>query len=210
MTRNKKILYGIIGPLATIFLFFLFYKVVREPSSYTQDLIEFRESKNRLFLERPYPESPIAPALRKDFKGLAYFPLNLNFIFRNAKFERFTAAQFSTDGPPYKAGWVTFQYNKQNHRLLAYWQRLADSEKDLFIPFRDPTNGKSTYEGGRYLNAILLNDSIVELDFNKSYNPYCAYSYEFKCPIPPPENQLPFAVEAGEKKFPYPVYKPLE
>jgi uncharacterized protein (DUF1684 family) len=206
--KSKKFIYWVLGPLLTLFLFFLFYRVVKEPASYAQDIIDFREAKNRRLMQYPYPESPLADNIRKEFKGLSYFEPDIRFRFPKAKFERFTGAQFSNEGPPYKAGIVKFSYQNKIYQLTAYWQRLDDSEKDLFIPFRDKTNGISSYEGGRYVNAILLNDSTVELDFNKCYNPYCAYSYEFKCPIPPPENNLSLSIEAGEKKFPYPVYAP--
>ncbi|QNL48564.1 DUF1684 domain-containing protein [Olivibacter sp. SDN3] len=73
----------------------------------------------------------------------------------------------------------------------------------LFLPFTDATNDVTTYGGGRYLDLkrsdIKGNEIII--DFNKSYNPYCAYSAGYNCPIPPPENALNISVEAGEKKF---------
>lgn len=73
----------------------------------------------------------------------------------------------------------------------------------LFLPFKDLTNGKTTYGGGRYMN-ISKNDLVdgkVLLDFNTCYNPWCAYSDGFNCPIPPPENVLSVAIEAGEKMY---------
>ncbi len=74
----------------------------------------------------------------------------------------------------------------------------------LFLPFTDSTTGHETYEGGRYIDLSIKdiqNDSIA-LDFNKAYNPYCAYvSGTYNCPIPPRENTLPIAVEAGEKAY---------
>ena len=71
-----------------------------------------------------------------------------------------------------------------------------------FIPFRDHTNGSETYGGGRYLNLAL--DSVkgtVLIDFNKAYNPYCAYKEGYACPIPPIANHLDFAVAAGEMVY---------
>jgi uncharacterized protein (DUF1684 family) len=73
----------------------------------------------------------------------------------------------------------------------------------LFVPFKDMTNGKETYGGGRYLDletTDIQNDSVI-LDFNKAYNPYCAYSNGYSCPIPPKENHLAVSIEAGEKTF---------
>jgi len=73
----------------------------------------------------------------------------------------------------------------------------------LFLPFWDESNGFESYGGGRYLDISrkAVDASEVVLDFNKAYNPWCAYSDSFSCPIPPPENRLPFAVRAGESAF---------
>lgn len=74
----------------------------------------------------------------------------------------------------------------------------------LFIPFTDATSGEETYESGRYID-LEINDIVADrftVDFNKAYNPYCAYlSGKFNCPIPPAENRLPVAIHAGEKVF---------
>lgn len=73
----------------------------------------------------------------------------------------------------------------------------------LFIPFKDKTNGAETYGAGRYLNLYMKDVAGGEiiLDFNKAYNPYCAFSDGYSCPIPPQENHLKVSVEAGEKNF---------
>jgi uncharacterized protein (DUF1684 family) len=73
----------------------------------------------------------------------------------------------------------------------------------LFLPFTDETNGRETYGGGRYIDlreADFKNGSIT-IDFNKAYNPYCAFAGGYSCPKPPDENQLAIAIPAGEKKF---------
>lgn len=73
----------------------------------------------------------------------------------------------------------------------------------LFLMFKDLTNGETTYGGGRYLyldTRDVLDNSII-IDFNKSFNPYCAYADGFNCPIPPPENHLAIKISAGEKNF---------
>lgn len=73
----------------------------------------------------------------------------------------------------------------------------------LFLPFTDQTNNKETYGGGRYidLKTTAIVDGNLELDFNKAYNPYCAYSDGYRCPIPPEENDLQLEIKAGEKKY---------
>lgn len=73
----------------------------------------------------------------------------------------------------------------------------------LFLPFTDPTNGSTTYAGGRYLDfreGDFKNGTLV-VDFNKAYNPYCAFGAGYACPKPPEENHLEIAIEAGEKNF---------
>lgn len=73
----------------------------------------------------------------------------------------------------------------------------------LFIPFTDKTSGIDSYGGGRYID-LLINDirgNTCIIDFNKAYNPYCAYTTGYNCPIPPEENDLQIAVEAGEKNY---------
>ena len=84
------------------------------------------------------------------------------------------------------------------YRLLIY-----KHESGLSILFRDATAPKETYGGGRYLDFKLdeVSDSKLAIDFNKAYNPYCAYASGFKCPIPPRENALNVAIKAGEKNF---------
>lgn len=73
----------------------------------------------------------------------------------------------------------------------------------LFLPFTDATNGSITYPGGRYMDisANDIKDGSLTVDFNKAYNPYCAYSDGYQCPVPPKENKLAVSVEAGEKLF---------
>ena len=78
--------------------------------------------------------------------------------------------------------------------------RLEGYRNYLFVPFTDLTNGESTYGGGRYLDLEGPLGNAVELDFNRAYNPYCAYGGAYSCPIPPIENHLGVAVRAGVLK----------
>jgi uncharacterized protein len=79
----------------------------------------------------------------------------------------------------------------------------AGTRDYLFIPFTDATSGTDSYGAGRYIDGTISdirNGSLV-LDFNKAYNPYCAYSAGYNCPIPPRENDLPVAIRAGERNY---------
>jgi uncharacterized protein len=74
----------------------------------------------------------------------------------------------------------------------------------LFLPFTDETSGAGSYEGGRYIDLSFedIRNKKIVIDFNKAYNPYCAYvSGKYNCPIPPAENTLPVRVEAGERQY---------
>lgn len=87
----------------------------------------------------------------------------------------------------------------QSQNLLS-----SDNYRDyLFIPFMDLSSGMESYEGGRYLECFIkdIKNGKLVLDFNKAYNPYCAYTTGYSCPVPPRENFLDFYIKAGEKKF---------
>ena len=106
----------------------------------------------------------------------------------------YATLQFDTDGRLYT---LTLY---QNLTLMANDSSYHDY---LFLPFKDHTNGVETYGGGRYLD-FRINDikkGMLILDFNKNYNPYCAYSDGYSCPIPPRENHLDMEVKAGERVF---------
>ena len=102
---------------------------------------------------------------------------------------------------------LNFKLNGVDMQLVLY-QNVALSAnptyKDyLFLPFTDPTNANTTYNGGRYLDLKFteIENGKMMLDFNKAYNPYCAYSDGYRCPIPPAENDLTIAILAGEKRY---------
>ena len=74
---------------------------------------------------------------------------------------------------------------------------LNKLDNTLFLPFLDLTNGENTYAGGRYLDLIIPDNDSLIIDFNKAYNPYCAYNPKYSCPIVPSTNFIHVKVEAG-------------
>jgi len=105
-------------------------------------------------------------------------------------------------------GWLTFKLNGSKQKLAVYQSQFLLQHNEyfdyLFLPFKDATNGKESYETGRYLDLKIsdIRDGRIVLDFNKAYNPYCAYvSGRYSCPVPPKENHLKIAISAGEKQF---------
>jgi uncharacterized protein len=142
----------------------------------------------------------------KEFKGLAYFPIDLSYRYelpleRDSKSEKFTI--LSTRGNRRNAervGWFDFMIGDTRCRLEA--TRLlepgAGGESDVEIFFRDATSGKETYPLGRYVSAKKLSNGNYLLDFNLAYNAACAFSNFYNCPIPPKSNTLQVAIRAGE------------
>lgn len=104
-------------------------------------------------------------------------------------------------------GIIRFNIHDTSLVLHIYQSRsLMSSEqykKHLFIPFTDLTSGRETYGGGRYIDLSIadIRSNTYVIDFNKAYNPYCAYTTGYDCPLPPKENDLPVAIQAGEMMF---------
>ena len=141
----------------------------------------------------------------KMYKGLKYFPPDLSYRYElaltpNPKPE--TTMILSTRGNQRRAdkvGWFDFVVGSTPVRLEAV--RLLEpgvGEHDLGLFFRDATTGKETYGLGRYVDVKTLANGRFLLDFNFAYNPACAYSDHYNCPIPPKANVLPVAIRAGE------------
>lgn len=99
-----------------------------------------------------------------------------------------------------RVGYFDFTIEGRGVRLSAY-QSAGRDDPNIFIPFRDSTSGKESYGAARYLELKVEHDDNYVLDFNYAYNPYCAYSEDYICPLPPHENWLSVPIRAGEKKF---------
>jgi hypothetical protein len=155
--------------------------------------------------------SPLKDKDRKNFKGLEFFKFDTTYVVR-ARFERTpeeTPFQMKTTTerlPIYvKYGIVTFNLKRNAYRLNVYQNqdlmKKEGYEDYLFLPFLDDTNGEESYGGGRYIDLRIPEGDEVVIDFNKAYNPYCAYNEKYSCPIVPRENYLDLKVEAGVKAF---------
>lgn len=142
---------------------------------------------------------------RTAFRGLDYFPADRRWRLA-ARFDPYDAPRtihlptvLDTVETYTVPGVLVFEVDGRVRRLEAYLER---GESNLFVMFGDSTNGDETFDGGRYLYANPPGvDGVVIVDFNKSYNPPCVFTPHATCALPPPENRLPFAVEAGEKRY---------
>ncbi|MFB6102196.1 MAG: DUF1684 domain-containing protein [Haloplanus sp.] len=166
-----------------------------------------REAKDDYF--RTDPHSPIPPEEREDFDGLSYYPITETYRFELPLHVHDDPATLtvgtSTGGEREYLRWGEFRFevNGETVTLQAY---KSDPDDDrLWVPFRDATSGDETYGAGRYLDLDADSHRTDEgtwiLDFNEAYNPTCAYSEQYECPLPPTENWLDVPIEAGEKAY---------
>ncbi len=139
---------------------------------------------------------------------VAYFRFDTTYqlqaIFTKNKGKKFEMPTSTDRKPIYRRfGYLDFKMHGKTFRLEVYQNVKLSKNKAyknyLFIPFKDKTSGNETYGGGRYLDVTVPNSELTWLDFNTAYNPYCAYSYRYSCPIPPTVNTLPIEIRAGEK-----------
>ncbi len=150
---------------------------------------------------------------KKGEKYFRFFPINSEY-YVSCRFEKIIDStgftmKTSDNGLQhyYKYGQLSFILLGKGCRLFVYQSpKLMKTEKYkdyLFVPFTDSTTGDETYGSGRYLDFYIpeIKNNTLYLDFNKAYNPYCAYATGFHCPFPPKENNLPVAVRAGEMNF---------
>jgi hypothetical protein len=164
-------------------------------------LEEFRREKDQYFKSA---RSPLPAAQRAGFAGLTYYPPDPAWQI-HATLELDAARPtvlmpVSTGGERVyeRLGWAVFDAGGSSHRLALFVPEGAEETATAFVPFTDATSGSETYAGGRYMDVGLEGDH-VNLDFNLAYHPYCAYSPNYACPIPPQENRLEISVHAGER-----------
>jgi len=148
-----------------------------------------------------------------DKQYLAFFPIDSSYRAlcnftpaKNAKW--FSMKTSGTATQIYrKYGLLTFKIHDTLLQLNVYQSQSLMTSNDyadyLFIPFTDITTGKESYTGGRYIDYKMgdIRNNKLLLDFNKAYNPYCAYVTGYNCPIPPAENDLSISIKAGEKAY---------
>ena len=175
----------------------------------TQTAQEFQDELNKSYADKE--KSPLTEEDFKTFTHLDFYPISDEFIIK-AKFIRarkekpFEMKTTTARLPVYKKyGELHFTFEGNEYKLSVY-QNLDLIKKEgyedyLFLPFSDTTNDEETYIGGRYIDCRIQKELEWTIDFNKAYNPYCAYNYKYSCPIVPMENDLPIAIKAGVKKF---------
>jgi uncharacterized protein len=170
----------------------------------------WREARDRLF--RDHPQSPLEPAQRASFRGLAYgdYDPRLRFAVVLHPTAEPVTVRFDAGGD----GTLTLTSFARTEglstplsaELLLFW--IEGYAGSVFLPFTDASTGRTSYGAGRYLLDTLKGADLGSdpqgrciLDFNFAYNPSCAYSPRWACPLAPAENSLLVAIEEGERKF---------
>jgi uncharacterized protein len=167
-------------------------------------LLRFRERKDEFFSEGH--DSPLAHAAAGASHGLKYFVPDPAFRFEvelhRSQLPRsvIMATSKGTRQLFNEVGYFELPFEGKTVRLHAY-QSAERDDPSLFLPFRDETSGAESYGSARYLDLEVQHDDMYAVDFNYAYNPYCAYSEDYVCPLPPRENWLGVSISAGEKKY---------
>ncbi|TKT90853.1 DUF1684 domain-containing protein [Dyadobacter frigoris] len=174
------------------------------------------EKETELFrkhYKEDFLKSKNSPLKKDDLTYIRFFDPDSTYrvkaVFKRIQKSRpFEMPTYSDTNKTYvKYGLLKFRLHGRKQSLTVYrslsLQSLPQYRDYLFLPFTDKTNGLQSYGGGRYIDLKTgdIKDNTVELDFNKAYNPYCAYSDGYHCPIPPAANHLTAKIEAGEKNF---------
>ncbi len=176
----------------------------KDEGSYLEAVQQERQAKDHFM--RSSTASPFTD--RSEFKGLNYFPPDARYkIIASVTpiSEKNVVVLHTSDGEeqhylPY--AYADFDLDNANNRLLILEVMEGSNRGELFLAFGDETSARETYGAGRYLDVRKVpGSSTITLDFNKAYNPYCAYNDKYSCPLPPVENLLSIPIKAGEKIY---------
>lgn len=193
-------------------IFILLSIIIVTNTLYGQSSIETTETWRNNYIADHLKETR-SPIKYQQVKDLDFYAPNENYqveatvelIYEYDGFTMLTHA--GKEKTYYRYAKCTFEINNEKQILYLYQSKSLIQKKEyrdhLFLPFYDTTNYVSTFGGGRYMDFKLddIKENKITIDFNKAYNPYCAYAGGFNCPIPPKENRLNIAIEAGEKLY---------
>lgn len=173
---------------------------------YAQEIMAFRDD-----YKLGFTKNPRSPLKIDDVQNLRFFEADLKYkvtctFKRTPNEKQFEMPTSSGKTKPFvKYGILSFELDGKKMQLAVYQNLTLITQPKyaqlLFLPFRDETNGDSTYGGGRFIDLTIADVEAKNpvLDFNKCYNPWCHYSDGYSCPIPPAENTLKVEIPAGEK-----------
>lgn len=181
----------------------------QEQISFEKEAQQYQDTLNAEFSDPT--TSPLQVEDLEKFKGLDFFPIDEKYrvkakFIRTADEKPFKMKTTTSRRPIYqKYAKVVFMLEGEEQELNLYQGfdviKIEEYKNYLLLPFLDDTNGSETYGGGRYIGLYIPDGDSIEIDFNKAYNPYCAYNFKYSCPIVPRSNRLKRKIEAGVEKF---------
>lgn len=193
-------------------LLFLITSCSQKENSIIKESKAFQYKMNLEYTDKQ--KSPLTKEDFVSFSSLDFFKINIDYSViadfvrtpNEKSFKMLTTTSRVSEEVKY--GEAHFTINNKKYKLNIYQnlksKKTVEHENDLFLPFTDLTNGKESYAGGRYINLSIKDISTenkIIINFNKAYNPYCAYNHKYSCPIPPKENHLTIEIYAGVKKY---------
>jgi uncharacterized protein len=192
-----------------IALTMLAFSCAVKKDTYTKEIEEYRKAYDQSKMK----DDRMPFKTQKDLKSIQYFEPKAKYLVScvfdsdtdSSDVEVMTYSGLKREF--YKRGTATCQIDKLDFKLTLLKSSapaaLPEMRKNIFLAFKDLTSGNQSYGGGRYINLSEddIKDGLITIDFNKAYNPLCAYGDGFNCPIPPSENFIPIELLAGEKNF---------
>ena len=197
--------------LLCLFVFIQGFSVAQNTSdTYVKEIESYQNEQTKKFKDPD--DSPLSTSDMKRFEAHEYFDIDESYRVE-ARFEvveepeTFLMKTNTSRLPEYNVyGVVYFELKGKDIKLNVYKSLSTYDDPEygdyLFFPFTDWTNGEESYATGRYIDLRIPEGNTIVIDFNKSYNPYCAYSKNYSCPIPPEDNHLDMRVEAGIRNNP--------
>jgi uncharacterized protein len=202
--KKQNILVIVVVVIAVISVFYSFLGS-EDPGAYLKSIQQERDDKDHFM--RTSSESPFKDN-KSDFRGLHYFPPDIKYRIVASLSpikEKNVVVLHTNDGEEQHYlphAYADFDLDNVNNKLLILEIMDDVGKGTLFLAFGDETSARETYGAGRYLDVKKVpGSSTITLDFNKAYNPYCAYSETYSCPLPPAENLLRIPIRAGEKTY---------
>ncbi len=203
--KSKHIIILVVAAIGLATVLYTVYGS-KDQTAYINDIKKHRDDMEKFM--KTSPESPFAEDYSK-FEGLKFFPADLKYKITASltpiqeKKQILLATNDGKEQRYLEYAYAEFDFSGFRNKLLILEviERGPDMGK-LFLAFGDGTSAETTYGAGRYLDVNKAQGAnTITLDFNKAYNPYCAYSDKFSCPLPPAENLLTVPIQAGEKAY---------
>lgn len=202
--QNRIIGAGALIVILVVFLY-TFSSTEEDQVSFERSIEKYRRELN-MFMAKD-EDSPLTEEQKENFKGLNFYPPSLDFKVRARLYVEENPEIIElplTNGEQesyFKFAKAVFRLSGEKQEMILLKPVGYEDPNYILFAFYDETSADETYGGGRYINLTYKEKNHIEIDFNKAYNPYCAYNPEYICPIPLKENQINIAVEAGEKNF---------